>query len=1071
MALKVSITFNADSTSATAALRDVEQGLTKTGTAATRSGAQIRSAANDVERAANRQAFAIRNVGQQVGDFGIQAATGAGIARAFSQQIGQLGFAMSEMGGKAGAVGKFLVGPWGIALTIAAAVAAPFVEKLFDAGEAAEAAKLGTDALAQAQSVLGGAFDLASGKLNKQNELLLLNARLLAINLRGESLREAASAKSTFTNLRTAGNFGIGNGRNFGNEVGAAGSTLIAAVRSGKLSTDEALKRSENIDLSGSAVTAQQFQQAIIDEASARAKASIAENIDKALNTGKLPAALRRPGPTPKAAKGASAASLASAGLSISDRIADIEAQYSTVPTAIKKANDQLSELEKIKASIDKQPLLPGAEALKARIEAIGVTIKNNINQPFDDYLEQQRLALAIGDLLIQGREDEAAALQEVLRLQKEGPALDKAQLAVVLANTRARREQSAVLRDQQALIQGNIAAVQSFRGALEQTVADSLRGRFSLGAILSSLGNSAINLASQRIVEQLFGNTLRTLEEQARGSDRTKASDRVETAATSLAGSLARGTDAVTDFAATVRSVSDRVANTRVGRASAAAANDNPSPGSTIDDRYGLSSLRDIVVNAPVKRGLGGQGTADLLIGLVDGTLRDLGNGLPIVLGDVLKNSLGKLEKLLPDALKGAAIGTVSSRIILGDRGKTGDIGSAIGGAAGKAIGTAIAGPIGGAIGSIAGGLLGGFVGGLFRKVPQATASITGTGSANRSITGNDKQARTIADGLSDQVQQGLTTISEQLGGALGDFKVSIGTFDGKFRVSTTGFAGSLDNKKAKAEGLVDFGKDGQDKAIAFAIADAIKDGAIAGISQSVAKALQSSPDLNKALAEALKVADLELALGGVGAQLAKEAKGFERTAADRLRIARAYGLDIVKVEELNAKQRLALSEKLLKDQVGSLQDLIDELTSGSLFEGSAIDQRAALLGKIDAARGDANAGVEGAADKLARLLEQLNNVSREAFASTGGFAADRQTILDVSRDVIARANQRVTEAQKASDPALQATNALLNEQTDQNARILVQGAEHTDLLRRISGLLGNNDDNLFALREAAAF
>lgn len=77
------------------------------------------------------------------------------------------------------------------------------------------------------------------------------------------------------------------------------------------------------------------------------------------------------------------------------------------------------------------------------------------------------------------------------------------------LATVRADRERSQVLRDQQALIRGNVEAVQSFRGALEQTVADALRGRFSLGSILTSIGNSAINLASQRIVEQLFGSTL----------------------------------------------------------------------------------------------------------------------------------------------------------------------------------------------------------------------------------------------------------------------------------------------------------------------------------------------------------------------------------------------------------------------------------------------------------------------------------------------------------------------------------------------------------------------------------
>lgn len=1079
MALKTSLVISGDSASATAALRDVEQGLNKAGTAATRSSAQIRSAANDVERSANRQAFAVRNAGQQVGDFGLQIADGTSISRAFSNQIGQLGFALSEMGGKAGKVGAALTGPVGIGFTIAAALAAPFVEKLFQAGEAAEAAKLGTDALAQAQGVLGGVFDLVSGKLNKQNELLLLNARLTAINLRGESLREAASSKSTFANLRTAGNFGFGNGRNFGNEVGAAGSTLIAAVRSGKLSTDEALKRSENIDLSGSVVTAQQFQQAIIDEASARAKASIAANIDTALNTGRLPAALRRPGPSRSARaapKGPSPASLASAGLGIADRIADIEAQYSTLPTAIKKSNDQLRELEKIKAAIDAKPLLPGADALRARIAAIGITIQNSINKPFDDYLEQQRQSAEIDKLLVQGRNDEAAALQAVIALQKQMGPLNDDQLQSVLASIQARRVEGLLLRDQQALIQGNVEAVRSFRGALEQTVADALQGRFSVGAILKSLGNSAINLASQRIVEQLFGNTLRSLEAQAAGGNK------VDTAATTFTDSLNfKASPAVTDFATTVRNAIARIDGTP-----APAANDNSAPGGTVDDRFGLSSLRDIVVTAPSRRGLAGQGlagqgVAEQLINIVGGTLGALKGGLPVVIGQALKSTLGKLEKSLPSALQGAFTGATASRVILGDKGTGGTIGSSIGGAIGQKVGekflstglSAISkglGSFAGPLGAIAGGLIGGLLGGLFEKAKFGTASVSNKGTGPV-VGGNDSKAKSNASSLGDAVQSGIQQIADQLGAQIGDYNVSIGTFKDNFRVSTTGFTGSLDSKKAKGQGLVDFGKDGQDKAIAFAIADAIADGAILGVTPKVAAALKSSPDINKALAEALKTADLELALGGVGAQLAKEFKTFERTAADRLRIAKAYGFDILKVEELNAKQRLALNEKLLKDQVGSIQNLIDELTTGSLFEGSAIDQRTALLGKIDAARADANAGVEGAADKLAGLLEKLNSVSRDAFATTAGFAADRQLILDVSRDVIAKNNQRVADAQKASDPALQKTNDLLNEQAAQNAQLVSQGQEEIDLLKKIAASVGGSGVDLDSLRFAASF
>jgi hypothetical protein len=175
------------------------------------------------------------------------------------------------------------------------------------------------------------------------------------------------------------------------------------------------------------------------------------------------------------------------------------------------------------------------------------------------------------------------------------------------------------------------------------------------------------------------------------------------------------------------------------------------------------------------------------------------------------------------------------------------------------------------------------------------------------------------------------------------------------------------------------------------------------------------------------------------------------------------------VKVEELNNKERLALSQKLLKDQVGSLQDLIDQMTSGSLYEGSAVDQRNALQAKIAAAQADANAGVEGAADKLANLYQQLNSVSKDAFGTTGGFAADRQAIIDGAQQAIAAANARVAAADKATDPALQTTNSLLDENAAQLAKIAALMGVSVDYLKSLNDNSAKTD--LSWLRSMAGF
>jgi D-aminopeptidase len=105
-------------------------------------------------------------------------------------------------------------------------------------------------------------------------------------------------------------------------------------------------------------------------------------------------------------------------------------------------------------------------------------------------------------------------------------------------------------------------------------------------------------------------------------------------------------------------------------------------------------------------------------------------------------------------------------------------------------------------------------------------------------------------------------------------------------------------------------------------------------------------------------------------------------------------------------------------------------------LFEGSAVDQRAAILAKITTAKADVAAGKDGASDTLAKLLEQLNTVSKEAFGTTAQYQADRAMIADVARDAITAANQRISDAAAMATAQAQ-TNSALDEANDQLARM----------------------------------
>ena len=425
----------------------------------------------------------------------------------------------------------------------------------------------------------------------------------------------------------------------------------------------------------------------------------------------------------------------------------------------------------------------------------------------------------------------------------------------------------------------------------------------------------------------------------------------------------------------------------------------------------------------------------------------------------DKIFGEKGSFGKVLRNAGLGyAAGGATGSRT-------GGAIGGMIGGEVGKELlGSALGslGQFAGPIGAIAGGLLGGAIGGLLKKTKSGAANITSV-DGDATLSGNSEKFKEAASGAASSVQGGLSDIADMLGGAIGAFNVTIGQRHGDWRVREG--EGSLKIKK----GAKEFDDD-QEGAIGYAIQLAVTQGAITGLSGAIEKALKSSTDINEALEEALKVQEIEILIGGLGAELESQFSSFERQAKERLRIATEYGFDVVAIEKKNAEDRAALMEDMLEEQVGSLQRLVKEMTSGSLFEGSAVEQREAILKDIDQAKADLAAGKDGAADALASLFQQLLTVSEEAFGSTGQFAADRAMIVDQAGQAIAAANAQIVAASAGgsgtggSDPALATTNQALDENNEQNARLL--GLVAT-LPAEIAALLNNRG---YAPLDAAA-
>lgn len=88
---------------------------------------------------ASRQAMA--GASYQVQDFFVQLSMGANPINAFVVQGGQLAGQFMNVEGRAGAVARFLMGPWGLALQIGLMALAPFVAKLWEKSDASKKAE------------------------------------------------------------------------------------------------------------------------------------------------------------------------------------------------------------------------------------------------------------------------------------------------------------------------------------------------------------------------------------------------------------------------------------------------------------------------------------------------------------------------------------------------------------------------------------------------------------------------------------------------------------------------------------------------------------------------------------------------------------------------------------------------------------------------------------------------------------------------------------------------------------------------------------------------------------------
>ncbi|WP_174279024.1 hypothetical protein [Sphingomonas bacterium] len=1014
---------------------------------------------------------------------------GLPITMILGEQIGRLGEAAALSGGALGSFGAFMGGPWGLLLSAGLGVLGSLAGRLIDTGDGADklAEKLMKleDALGKQAFATEAAkkalddYNAAQDAARKGDSLTVGIALQLADARLKEALATREASKAALARAladRSANNQpGIGGVAGTAGYIQGQGDVAVGrlkgqiAAEDGSIAGIAQAQRNLYIQRAGTVaaeavdpVKRLNDQYDRLRDGAIRAAAgndTLAKSLDAtetAIERRRKAAVDAEKDAEKKDRKhGPTAATLANRAYQLDrygdqtgDTIARIASQFDGTPPVVRQVNDQVARLDEIMKDLS-QRKPPGFAGLIADAKAAKVAVQDGLNKPFDDYVKGQEHAFQIAQLTAAGLTDQAQAQQAIYGIEQQRGTLDEAHRAAVVGTVEALRAEQQQIDVNRAHLQPFLTALGSIRGIVDDATQAWVCG--DLGQLVKEPGkllDAFQTLKGQQLFDKMFDGVFRDLQDQLNGVSPVKdAADR-----------MAKAVDLVTVSARATATALDSVARAASDGAGA------PKPAYFGADGIPIDGAGHAINGIASGGSLANPASAEVAV--VGNRLHDptalfqkaLG-GVAAQIGSIFTNpeharEIGRNVGIYAGkGLEGAATGSIVAGLgksIGVDLSKGGaQLGGAIGGILGSIKGvTSALGPFGAAVTPVL-SIVGGLVTKLFHSTTTSSAAIGAVNGqfAGTASTGSNAQLASQANSLAGVVAGSLQQIADQLGGGVAaTSRITIGTKNGKYHVNAVG--GKIG---VKGSGDIGFGQD-EGAAEAYALQQEIAQGAISGLSTAVQRALQSSTDLNAGLKEALKVQQVEQLVGGLGSTIAKQFSDYEAQAKDRLRIATQYGFDVVAIEKKNAEDRAKIADALLKQQVGSLQSLVEEMTSGSLFEGSAIDKLQALAGSIEKAKADLDAGVDGAGDKLATLEQQRLAAAKDAYGTTGGYATARDATLDEARAAIAKANAQITAAQAKSDPALATTNAALDENNDQNAELISRMKEANALLTRIA-------------------
>lgn len=476
-------------------------------------------------------------------------------------------------------------------------------------------------------------------------------------------------------------------------------------------------------------------------------------------------------------------------------------------------------------------------------------------------------------------------------------------------------------------------------------------------------------------------------------------------------------------------------------------------------------------------------RGPLGALLNTQTGQRRDKETGeiIAVRLGDELREIFGlngTFGRTLSAALNSAGIGMAAGNMV-GAKSTGGQIGSAAGGvlggiagnlfsgaigkAAGGLFGKALGSAIGSAVpvvGTILGGILGGLAGDLIGSLggTKRGSAIFGAGGVTGHY-GNSSGRKDAAGQLADQAVQALAEIAESFGAQLNTAagKVSIGIREGNLFVDPQGRGYT---KQSEFRDIMGFGTD-QGAAVAAAVLDLIKDGAITGLREGTKRLLAAGGDLQQQMQKAMAFEGVFKALEEAADPAAAALKQLQSEFDALRRIfdeAGASAAERATLEELYERRKAELATK------GAQTD--ETASKRRELEIALMTSQGRYMEALAAARADELAQLEPSLRALQdqlwaaelvnerRLLEiQLMEAQGNA---AGALAARRELELAATHESLRALKEQLWAAEDARE-AVRAAEQLRDAWASVSDGIMEE-------VRRIRGLAGGGEGESFA-------